>query len=101
MLGIGGGLLLDLCAKEILRTYSLPQFVFVRSVIAIGLLLVMAPRLGGIRALRTKRWPWHVLRTVIAIGTMFGFFYGLAKMPLVKKKDSPFSRPESAFTRAR
>ena len=50
MLGIVGGLLLDLCAKELLRTYSLLQFVLVRSLIAILILLVIARRFGGLRS---------------------------------------------------
>lgn len=83
MLGVIGGLMLDLFAKEILRTYSLRQFVFLRSLIAIGLLLAIAPRFGGIRSLNTHRKSWHLLRTILAVGAMFGFFYGLAKMPLV------------------
>ena len=83
MLGIVGGLSLDLFAKELLRTYSLQQFVLLRSLIAIALLVSIAPRLGGLRSLRTDQIGWHLLRTVLAVGAMFGFFYGLAKMPLV------------------
>lgn len=93
MLGVAGGLFLDLCAKEILRTYSLQQFVFVRSLIAIGLLLVIAPRFGGLRSLATKRWSWHALRTLLAVGAMFGFFYGLAKMPLVNALTLGYTAP--------
>ena len=83
MFGIASGLFLDLFAKEILRTYSLQQFVLVRSLIAIVLLLAIAPRFGGIRSLVSANKAWHVLRTILAVGTMFGFFYGLAHMPLV------------------
>ena len=83
MLGVAGGLLLDLFAKELLRTYSLQQFIFLRSGIAIGLLLVIAPQFGGIRSLNTEKRAWHLLRTILAVGAMFGFFYGLSKMPLV------------------
>lgn len=83
MLGISGGLLLDLFAKELLLTYSLLQFVFLRSLIAIALLLAIAPRFGGFRSLQSSRRAWHLLRTFLSIGAMFGFFYGLAKMPLV------------------
>ena len=93
MLGIGGGLFLDLCAKEILRTYSLQQFVFIRSLIAIGLLLAIAPRFGGVRSLKTARWSWHLLRTVLAVGAMFGFFYGLATMPLVNALTLGYTAP--------
>ncbi|MGB5489580.1 MAG: DMT family transporter [Woeseiaceae bacterium] len=83
MLGVAGGLLLDLFAKELLRTYSLQQFIFLRSGIAIGLLLIIAPQFGGIRSLNTEQRAWHLLRTILAVGAMFGFFYGLSKMPLV------------------
>lgn len=93
MLGISGGLFLDLSAKEILRTYSLPQFVLVRSLIALALLLAIAPRFGGLRALRTRRKAWHALRTVLALGAMFGFFYGLAKMPLVNALTLGYTAP--------
>ena len=83
LLGVLGGLGLDLCAKELLESYSLVQFILLRSGIAIGILLLIAPRFGGYVALMTKRAAWHLLRTVFAVGAMFGFFYGLANMPLV------------------
>ncbi|MGI9247533.1 MAG: DMT family transporter [Woeseiaceae bacterium] len=93
MLGVAGGLLLDLCAKELLRTYSLPQFVLLRSLIAIAILLAIAPRFGGLRSLRTNKKAWHVLRTILAIGAMFGFFYGLSKMPLVNALTLGYTAP--------
>ena len=93
MLGIGGGLLLDLFAKELLRTYSLQQFILVRSLIAIMILLAIAPRFGGLRSLYSDQKTWHVLRTVLAIGAMFGFFYGLSKMPLVNAFTLGYTAP--------
>ncbi len=83
LLGVVGGLFLDLCAKEILRTYSLLQFVLVRSLIALAILLAIAPRVGGLRSLHTDKKAWHLLRTVLGMGAMFGFFYGLSVMPLI------------------
>ena len=93
MLGISGGFLLDLTAKEILRTYPLLQFVLVRSLIAIVLLLVLARNFGGLASLRTGKKAWHALRTVLAIGAMFGFFYGLAHMPLVNALTLGYTAP--------
>ena len=94
MLGVTGGLGLDLCAKEILQTYSLQEFVWVRSIIGLAILLALAPRLfGGFRMLRTSRWMWHLLRTALASGAMFGFFYGLSKMPLVNALTLGFTAP--------
>lgn len=94
LLGIAGGLCLDLSAKEILITYSLQEFVLVRSIIALLILAVLAPRFfGGWRALRTAQWRWHGLRTLLAIGAMYGFFYGLSQMPLVNALTLAFVAP--------
>ena len=93
MLGVLGGLMLDLFAKELLRTYSLQQFIFLRSVIAILLLLAVAPKFGGLASLNTHRRAWHVLRTALAVGAMFGFFYGLSKMPLVNAFTLGYTAP--------
>ena len=93
MLGVAGGLSPDLFAKELLRTYSLQQFILLRSLIAIALLLTIAPRLGGLHSLRTDRVGWHLLRTVLAVGAMFGFFYGLAEMPLVNAFTLGYTAP--------
>ena len=84
LFGVAGGLGLDLCAKQILQTYSLSQFVLVRSLIGVAIFLVLAPRFfGGFSQLRTNRLGWHLLRTLLAVGAMYGFFYGLSKMPLI------------------
>lgn len=91
--GVAGGLGLDLCAKEVLRSYSLEQFVFLRSLIAVIIFLVLARRFGGAGSLKTKRWGWHLLRTMLAVGAMFGFFYGLARMPLVDALTLGFTAP--------
>jgi drug/metabolite transporter (DMT)-like permease len=94
MLGIGGGLGLDLCAKELLQTYSLIEFVLARSLIGLLIFLALAPRFfGGLKNLYTTRLAWHLLRTLLAIGAMFGFFYGLSKMPLVNALTLGFTAP--------
>ena len=48
---------------------------------------------GGLASLKTSRWPWHLLRTLLATGAMFGFFYGLARMPLVNALTIAFTAP--------
>lgn len=94
LLGVSGGLGLDLCAKELLQTYSLPEFVFTRSLIGVLIFLALAPRFfGGLKSLYTNRLAWHLLRTLLAIGAMFGFFYGLSKMPLVNALTLGFTAP--------
>ncbi len=93
LMGVCGGLALDLCAKEVLQDYSLVQFVLVRSVIAILIMLMLAPRFGGLDALKTREVGWHLLRSLFAIGAMFGFFYGLAHMPLVNALTLGYTAP--------
>lgn len=93
LLGVAGGLGLDLCAKQFLESYSLLQFILLRSGIAIAILLAIAPRFGGWHALRTREVGWHALRSVFAIGAMFGFFYGLARMPLVNALTLGYTAP--------
>ena len=94
MLGVTGGLGLDLFAKEILSTYSLPEFILARSAFGLLIFIVLAPRFfGGFSKLRTNRIGWHLLRTALAIGAMFGFFYGLSKMPLVNALTLGFTAP--------
>ena len=93
MLGIAGGLGLDLAAKGLLASYSLEQFVFLRSLIGLLIFLLLARQFGGVNGLKTRRWRWHLLRTLLAVGSMFGFFYGLAHMPLVDALTLGFTAP--------
>ena len=93
LLGVAGGLGIDLCAKALLATYSLQQFVFLRSGIGLVIFLALMPRFGGRRALVTGRWRWHVLRSLLACGAMFGFFYALAHMRLVDALTLGYTAP--------
>lgn len=93
LLGVSSGLGLDLCAKSLLTTYPLAQFVWLRSLIGLTIYLLLAAQFGGFRSLFTRRWPWHLLRTFFAAGAMFGFFYGLARLPLVDALTLGFTAP--------
>lgn len=93
LLGVVGGLGLDLCAKALLADYSLEQFVFLRSIFGLLIFIAMMRQFGGFENLKTRRWPWHLLRTLLAAGAMFGFFFGLARMPLVNALTLGFTAP--------
>ena len=71
LLGVCGGLGLDMCAKALLVDYSLEQFVFLRSLIGVSIFLLIARQFGGFRSLVTRRWRWHLLRTFLSTCTMF------------------------------
>jgi drug/metabolite transporter (DMT)-like permease len=93
LLGVAGGLGLDLCAKALLASYSLEQFVLLRSIFGLLIFITMMRRYGGVENLKTNKWQWHLLRTLLASGAMFGFFYGLARMPLVNALTLGFTAP--------
>ena len=93
LIGVMAGLGLDLCAKAILEHYPLEQFVFIRSVIGVSIFLLLAHQFGGLAELATRRWGWHLLRTLLAAGAMFGFFYGLSRMPLIDALTLGFTAP--------
>ena len=93
MLGVSGGLGLDLCAKWLLADYPLSQFVFLRSVVGLCIFLGISRWYGGLSSLKTRRWKWHLLRTVLASTAMFGFFFGLSRMPLVNALALAFTAP--------
>lgn len=93
LFGVAAGLSLDICAKWLLVNYSLPQFVFLRSIFGLMFFLFSIRFYGGLGTLKTTRWRWHVLRTLLATGAMFGFFYGLARMPLVNALTIAFTAP--------
>lgn len=93
LLGVAGGLGLDLCAKELLLSYPLEQFVLLRSIAGLAIFLLLARQFGGFRSLATARWSWHLLRTLLASGAMFGFFFGLSRMPLVNALTLGFTAP--------
>ena len=93
LVGITGGLGLDLSAKWVLQTYPLEQFVMIRSAVGVSIFLLLVGRFGGWRSLKTRRWGWHLLRTAMAVGAMFGFFYGLSQMPLVNALTLVFVAP--------
>ena len=93
LFGVACGLGLDLCAKALLSTYSLEQFVFLRSIVGLLFFISIARWYGGLSSMRSARWRWHLVRTLLATGSMFGFFYGLMFMPLVTALTLAFTAP--------
>ncbi len=93
LFGVMAGLGLDLAAKQALQSYPLVQFIFFRTLIGLLIFLSISYRFGGLRALRTEKMPWHLLRTLLSVGAMFGFFYGLKKMPLIDALTLGYTAP--------
>ncbi len=66
---------------------------FIRSLAGLSIFILFARQFGGLRNLFTSKLPWHLLRTLLATGAMFGFFFGLSRMPLVDALTLGFTAP--------
>ena len=93
LFGITCGLGLDLCAKQLLIDYPLQQFVLLRSSIGLAIFVLISRWYGGLSSLGSRRWGWHLLRAMLSCIAMFGFFFGLSRMPLVSALTLAFTAP--------
>lgn len=72
----------DVIIKSISGTYPVHEIVFVRSLVALVPLLLIAHFDGGLSQLRTRR-PWaHFLRACVMLGAYTFFYLALAALPL-------------------
>lgn len=75
---------IDTAVKALSGGYPVSEIVLVRCAFALPLTLLIASHQGGIQqALVTTRPGWHLYRSCISCGATFGFFYGLAYLPLL------------------
>lgn len=77
------GASIDVAVKALALTYSTAQIVFLRSSIAIPMVLLLVHQQVGLQALATAGWRWQLWRGLLTAGANFGFFYGLIYVPLV------------------
>lgn len=77
------GTSIDISVKALAPTYSTAQIVFLRSAIALPLVLALVWHRVGLSALSTAGWGWQLWRGLLTAGASFGFFYGLIYIPLV------------------
>lgn len=77
------GASIDVSVKALAPTYSTAQIVFLRSIIAIPVVLALVHHQVGLPALTEADWRWQLWRGLLTAGANFGFFYGLIYVPLV------------------
>jgi drug/metabolite transporter (DMT)-like permease len=78
---LGAGI--DVSVKALTADYSTAQIVLLRTLFALPLVLAFCHYQGGLRSILTPRWGWQIYRGLLTAGANFGFFYGLAYIPLV------------------
>lgn len=100
MMGIGYMCLAALClalgdavAKWLGESHSPVQIIFFRTLVALPLVMTIAHFNGGLRTLITRRPFVHLLRGLIAAGTMFCFVIGLTLLPLAETTAIAFAAP--------
>ncbi|ABF65400.1 protein of unknown function DUF6 transmembrane [Ruegeria sp. TM1040] len=85
---------IDVTFKFLSDGYPLYQVVFIRSVVALVLLLaVIIPLEGGVKILRTQNIRLHGLRVTAVVFANITFFSGLAVLPLAEAVAIAFATP--------
>jgi len=84
---------LDVSARMLLETYSLPQLVVLRCLFSMSLIIAFTAARSELAALRTKRPGWHVFRSFLMAGSMFAFFHALRHIPLADVIVIAFAAP--------
>ena len=84
---------LDVTARWLLETYSLPQLVLLRCLFSVTLILVFTAARGEFAKFRSDRPGWHVLRSLLMAGSMFAFFHALRNIPLADVIAIAFAAP--------
>jgi len=72
----------DVIIKSISGSYPVHQIVFVRSLVALAPLLLIACFDGGLAGLRTRRPVAHLMRACVMLGAYTTFYLALAALPL-------------------
>ncbi|WP_245863214.1 DMT family transporter [Candidatus Viridilinea mediisalina] len=81
-----------LAGRELAAELSTFQILFFRSLIGVLLLVGLLGRTGW-GQLRTQQWRLHVGRNLAHFGGQFGWFYGLAMIPLAEVFALEFTAP--------
>ncbi|GHC37809.1 DMT family transporter [Aidingimonas halophila] len=83
----------DAISKWLGEVHSPVQIIFFRTLISVPLIALIAHFNGGLRKLTTRRPGVHLIRGLIATGTMFCFVFGLTMLPLAETTAIAFAAP--------
>lgn len=92
-LGVVAMVALDVTARWLMQTYSLPQLVFLRSSFSAMLIFGYVALRGQLRSLSTRRPGWQFIRSMLMAGSMFAFFHALRFIPLADVVIIAFAAP--------
>ena len=84
---------MDTLIKFMTAGYPVWEVMFFRAVFALLPIAVLTARSGGVRSLRTARPLSHIARALVGVAAVYGFFYGLSRMPLADAYAISFAAP--------
>ncbi|QJQ93850.1 MULTISPECIES: DMT family transporter [Halomonadaceae] len=83
----------DAISKWLGDVHSPIQIIFFRALISLPLIALIAHFSGGLRKLSTRRPGVHLIRGLLATGTMLCFVFGLTLLPLAQTTAIAFAAP--------
>lgn len=92
-LGVISMVALDVTARWLMETYSLPQLVLLRSSFSAILIFGFVAVRRQLSSLRSERPAWQFFRSVLMAGSMFAFFHALRFIPLADVVIIAFAAP--------
>lgn len=93
LLAVGLYSVMDAMVKWLAPDYPTMQLVFFRSLFAFIPLSYFLYRAGSLASLRTRKPLSHVMRALVGIASLSGFFYAYAHMPLANVIAISFAAP--------
>ncbi len=81
------------CVKWLGDAIPSGQIIFVRGVISITLLALLARQVAGLHLLKTRNWRSHALRSISGTISMFCLFYALTLIPFADVIAITFTAP--------
>ncbi|HEX6996903.1 MAG TPA: DMT family transporter [Gammaproteobacteria bacterium] len=81
------------CVKYLGADVPAGQTIFVRGVISVAVLALIAWRTAGLHLLKTANWRSHALRSLSGTISMFCWFYALTLLPLADLTAIVFTAP--------
>ena len=85
---------MDVTAKLLAKTYSIPQVIALNSLFALGPIVLHAALSGGLyNNLRTRRPIYHVIRSGCGLFSSFLIFWAYARMPIADAYALAFTAP--------
>ena len=83
----------DVIVKQISDGYPVHQIVFLRSVVALGLLLTMMWQRGALATLKTNNVRRHFIRGMLLVASYINYYLAIAALPLAESVAIYFVSP--------